>query len=351
VSAEDRQTAVELVEQAVRDGARRTATCEVLGISVRTLQRWETEGGSEDQRRGPRRKPANALSEAERERVLSIASSREYRDLAPSQIVPKLADTGVYVASEASFYRILREEKLLSHRGKASPRQNRAIEEHVADGANHVWSWDISYLRTLVRGLYYYLYLILDVWSRKIVGWAVHEWEDNELAAALIREAAAGEQVDPGSLVLHSDNGGPMKGATMLATLQWLGIVPSFSRPQVSNDNAYSESLFGTLKGCPEYPSKPFESPQAAREWMSRFVQWYNHEHLHSGIRFVTPADRHCGADTDILADRNAVYAAARAQNPARWSGSTRNWSPVEIVMLNPKKQRPIVGAQEKESA
>ena len=179
----------------------------------------------------------------------------------------------------------------------------------------------------------------------------MHEWEDNEFAAALIRETAGGEQVDPGNLVLHSDNGGPMKGATMLATLQWLGIMPSFSRPQVSNDNAYSESLFGTLKGCPEYPSKPFESLQAAREWMTRFVQWYNHVHLHSGIRFVTPADRHCGAETEILADRNNVYAAARAENPARWSGSTRNWSPMEIVVLNQKKQRHIAGAQEKESA
>lgn len=175
--------------------------------------------------------------------------------------------------------------------------------------------------------------------------------EDNEAAVALIQQTAAGEQVDPGSLVLHSDNGGPMKGATMLATLGWLGIMLSFSRPLASNDNAYGESLFGTLKGCPEYPSKPFESLQAAREWMTRFVQWYNHEHLHSRIRFVTPADRHCGAETEILADRNTVYAAARVENPARWTGSTRNWSSVEIVELNPTKQRHIAGAQEKESA
>lgn len=351
MSGEDRQTAVELGEQAVTDGARRVAACEILGISLRTLQRWEREGGTLDRRSSRSSEPANALSKAERERVLSIASSAEYCDLPPSQIVPKLADKGTYIASESTFYRVLREHKLLHHRGKAAVKKSRKIDEHAATGPNQVYSWDISYLQSSVRGLFYYLYVILDVWSRKIVGWAVHEREDNELAATLIREVAEVEQVDPDSLVLHSDNGGPMKGATMLATLQRLGIMPSFSRPQVSNDNAYSESLFNTLKGCPEYPTKPFESLQGAREWVSRFVHWYNNEHLHSGIRFVTPADRHSGAESEILARRNEVYAAARAENPWRWSGRTRNWKPMEIVVLNPKKTRRSGGAQEQESA
>jgi len=351
VSAEDRETATELVEQAVTDGARRVAACAILGISLRTLQRWKADGGVEDHRHGPTGGPANALSQQERALVVWIASSPQYRDLPPSQIVPKLADAGIYVASETSFYRILRGEKLLHHRGKAAERTNRRPAQHVANGPNQVWSWDITYLRSAVRGRFYYLYLILDVWSRKIVGTAVHEIEDNELAAQLIREAARCEQIDPGTLVLHSDNGGPMKGATMLATLQWLGIMPSFSRPRVSNDNAFSESLFGTAKSWPGYPSKPFENIEAAQQWTAGFVGWYNNEHLHSGIRFVTPADRHCGRETQILENRKRVYEVARAQNPSRWSREVRDWTPVEQVVLNPEKLNREYGKQERKSA
>jgi len=347
VSSEDRQTAIELVEQAVNAGARRAAACAILGISLRTLQRWDTDGGTQDHRHGPTGGPANALSQEERALVVSIASSPQHRDLPPSQIVPKLADAGIYVASEASFYRILRDKKLLHHRGTAAERSNRRPDEHVASGPNQVWSWDITYLRGAVRGLFYYLYLILDVWSRKIVGWAVHETEDNELAGRLIRETAWREQIDPGTLVLHSDNGGPMKGATMLATLQWLGIMPSFSRPRVSNDNAFSESLFGTLKSWPGYPSKPFDSIEAAREWTADFVGWYNDEHLHSGIRFVTPADRHCGRESQVLENRRRVYETARANNPSRWSRSTRNWKPIEEVVLNAQNVKTVLREKE----
>ena len=221
--------AMELISDAVAGGARCCKACGILGISLRTLQRWESSGGGGDQRRGPTGGAANALSDAERALVVAVASSRLFRDLPPSQIVPILADAGVYLASESTFYRILREEKLLAHRGRAqAPRHHRPAEQ-VATGVNQVWSWDITYLRAPVRGQFYYLYLVVDIWSRKIVGWAVHEVEEANLAAALIREAAFREEIDPEQLVLHSDNGGPMKGATMLTTLQWLGIVPSFS--------------------------------------------------------------------------------------------------------------------------
>jgi putative transposase len=312
MSAEDRQTAVELVTEAVTNGARRAPACRVLGISLRTLQRWETEAGREDRRHGPHSGPANTLSDEEREQVVSIATSLEYRDLAPSQIVPKLADKGIYVASESSFYRILRHERLLAHRGKSGQRRYHRPDAYRATAANQVWSWDITYLRAAVRGRFYYLYLIVDVWSRKIVGWAVHEREDSELAAVLIRQTAYGEQVEPGSLILHSDNGGPMKGATMLATLQWLGIVPSFSRPRISDDNAFSEALFSTVKGRPEYPTKPFESLEAAGDWVEEFVRWYNHEHLHSAIRFVTPA-----TGTTTVTTRSCVSASKSTKLPA----------------------------------
>ena len=350
MSAEDRQIAVELVAEAVAAGARRVAACAILELSLRTLQRWEHEEGLEDRRRGPRSGPANRLTEKERNSVIAIASSRGYQDLPPCQIVPKLADAGIYLASESTFYRVLRTEQLLAHRGRTAERTVRHVEEHVAKAPNQLWSWDITYLRSALRGQFYYLYLVVDVWSRKIVGWAVHEVEDSTLAAELVREAAKRERIDRGRLVLHSDNGGPMKGATMLATLQWLGIVPSFSRPRVSNDNAFSESLFGTAKTRPEYPSKPFESVEAAQEWVAGFVEWYNCEHLHSGICYVTPSDRHSGREAQVLQKRRAVYENARAENPSRWSGATRTWQPVDQVVLNARPKSSTKGKTDRRS-
>jgi len=248
--------------------------------------------------------PENALSEAERALIVAVVSSKRFRDHSPSQIVPILADEGIYLSSESTMYRILREEKLLKHRGKSSAARHHRPKEYVATGANQVWSWDITYLRSSVRGQFYYLYLVVDVWSRKIVGWAVHEVEDAALASILIRQAAFREGIKPEQLVLHSDNGGPMKGATMLATLQWLGIVPSFSRPKVSDDNPYSEALFRTVKYRPEYPKKSFEDLEAARRWVESFVGWYNNEHRHSGIRFITPSQKHSGSEKAILERR-----------------------------------------------
>jgi transposase InsO family protein len=336
---EDRLRVLELIGEAVAGGARRVRACNLVGISLRTLQRWESQDGSGDQRGGALNGPKNALSEAERALVVAVATSPMYRDLPPSQIVPILADAGVYMASESSFYRILREEKLLAHRGRARAATHGRPSEQVATGPNQVWSWDISYLKSPVKGQFYYLYLVVDVWSRKITGWAVHEMETDQLAAALIREAALREGVDADELVLHSDNGGPMKGATMLATLQWLGIVPSFSRPRVCDDNPYSEALFRTVKYRPGYPSRPFESLEVAREWVKGFVGWYNDEHRHSAIRFVTPSQRHCGEEQAVLDHRKEVYRKAREQKPGRWSGEVRNWDPIKTVVLNPSNR------------
>jgi transposase InsO family protein len=295
--------------------------------------------------------PENALSEAERALVVAVVSSKRFRDLSPSQIVPILADAGIYLASESTIYRILREGKLLEHRGKSAAARHHRPKEYAATGPNQVWSWDITYLRSSVRGRFYYLYLVVDVWSRKIVGWAVHEVEDAALASMLIRQAAFQEGIEPEQLVLHSDNGGPMKGATMLATLQWLGIVPSFSRPRVSDDNPYSEALFRTVKYRPEYPKKPFENLEAARAWVDRFVVWYNNEHRHSGIRFITPSQKHSGSENEVLECRKEVYRQAREKNPARWSGTTRNWEPIEVVVLNPSKRQDAQAAESRASA
>ena len=253
--------------------------------------------------------------------------------------MPRLADQGCYVASESSFYRVLRAANQIKHRGATRPTLARnKPKAFSATGPNQLYSWDITYLPTTVRGSYFYLYLFLDLFSRKVVGWQVYDEENADLGAEVILDICKREQVLQKQVVLHSDNGNPMKGATMLATLQRLGVMPSFSRPSVSNDNPYSESLFKTLKYRPSYPSQAFVDLAAARKWVGSFVDWYNNEHRHSAIRFVTPGQRHANQDQPLLRRRKVIYEAAKARYPQRWSGTTRNWTPVRVVHLNPAK-------------
>ena len=207
-----------------------------------------------------------------------------------------------------------------------------------ANGPNQLWSWDITYLATTVKGIFFYLYLIMDVFSRKIVGWEVYENESADQASRVFRKTYLREGIAGDDLVLHSDNGSPMKGATMLATLQRLGVMPSFSRPSVSDDNPYSESLFKTLKYHPGFPNKPFDDLEEARIWVAEFQHWYNEVHRHSALKFVTPGQRHRGEDINILEQRHLLYEAAKECLPGRWSGTTRNWTPIETVYLNPGK-------------
>ena len=322
----------------MRAGARQFSACSVVGLTPRTLERWRSVNVGDDRRVGPHSRPANALTDAERARVLEIVNSASYRNEAPSQIVPDLADRGDYIASESTIYRILREANQLAHRGRAAPPTHHAPDEHKATGPNQVWSWDITYLKTAVRGRFFYLYMVVDVWSRRIMGFQVHEYESPDLASGLIHVTCVTNEVDPEGVVLHSDNGGPMKGSTMLATLQRLGIIPSFSRPGVSDDNPFSEALFRTLKYRPEYPHEPFDTIERARAWIASFVDWYNTRHRHSGVRFVTPDERHFGREAAVLKARRDVYARARRRHPERWSGAARNWTPIAEVYLNPQK-------------
>lgn len=334
--------AITLIAEAVQAGARQSRACSLLGLSCRTLRRWKEAESLADRRKGAVRKSClHALTEAEKEQILATCNEPEYQSLPPSQIIPRLADKGLYLASESSFYRVLRAHGQANRRGRSQPpRPAPEIRSWQARAPQKVWSWDITYLPSGIRGQFYYLYLIVDIYSRMIVGWEIHEDEQSEHAAALIARACLRHGVREDELVLHADNGSPMKGATMLATLQRLRIVPSFSRPAVSNDNAYSEALFKTLKYAPSYPNKPFASLTQARQWVLHFVRWYNTEHRHSGIRFVTPAQRHHGQEKQILAQRKKVYEAAKRARPERWNGrSTRNWEPVEEVWLNPVKE------------
>jgi putative transposase len=327
---------LDILSAAIRKGAKQQSACEVLGLDPRTVQRWRKAGAWEDLRSGPKRPPGNKLTAAEHGEVLKLLTSPEFRDLAPNQIVPRLADRGIYVASESTMYRILRKEAMLNHRERSRPATKRRPRVHRAVKPNQVWSWDITYLKSPVKGRFFYLYAALDVWSRKIVGWTLEESESSSHSSRFLTAACEREGIAEGDLVIHSDNGGPMKGATLLATLQVLGVVASFSRPSVSNDNPFSEALFRTMKFRPAFPDGPFESIDAARAWMAAFTRWYNTEHRHSGIRFVTPEDRHSGREGSLLQRRGTVYEEARRRRPDRWTTSCRNWEPIREVFLNP---------------
>lgn len=336
----ERGQIITMVQEAMNSGARQDRACSAINLNARTLQRWQLDRSRPDQRPERTQTPANRLSALERERLLAVLNSDEFGSLPPSQIVPILADRGQYLASESTFYRLMRAERQLRHRGAERPAERRHKPRALcATAPRQLFSWDITYLPTAVKGLYFYLYLFMDIFSRKIVGWQVYDAESSELAGEVMRDICVQENIVPNQVVLHSDNGSPMKGATMLATLQALGVAPSFSRPAVSNDNPYSESLFKTLKYRPAYPRQAFESLLAARQWVGTFVQWYNHEHRHSAIHFVTPAERHSGLDSALLQKRVTVYEAAKSRHPERWSGTTRSWQPVRVVYLNPDQR------------
>jgi transposase InsO family protein len=335
VTVEDRGQVLGLVAEAVAQGSRQHAACEMVGVAERTLQRWQRPETAEDGRRGPRTAPRNTLSQSEREQMVAMAARPECCNASPHQIVPRLADRGEYLASESSLYRVLKTEQLLAHRGRATHAHRARPRAYVVTAPRTLFSWDITYVLSLIRGQYLYLYLFVDVFSRKIVGAEVHAEESMEHSSRLLDRICREEGIEKHQVSVHADNGGAMKGSTMLATMQRLGVMPSFSRPSVSNDNPFSESLFRNLKYCPLYPTTPFASLDAARAWVATCMQWYNEEHVHRGIRFTTPASRHTGMDTAILDHRARVYHAAQCTHPSRWSGATRNWTRIARVTLN----------------
>ncbi|CAG9164975.1 IS3 family transposase ISPa31 [Cupriavidus laharis] len=337
INVPDRREAIALIDEAVESGARQSRACEELGLNARTLQRWRHT--PEDGRPGAQRPvPANKLSEAERQAVLAAANAPGYESLTPHQIVPKLADEGRYVASESTFYRVLKAEGQGQRRGRSQQAKSRPLTTHCAKGANQVWCWDITWMPTTVKGRFFYWYMMQDIYSRKLVVNEVHENESEEHAKQLLELGCLREKTAGRPLVLHSDNGAAMKGGTMRAAMHDLGVSPSYSRPRVSNDNAYAEALFRTAKYCPLWPERPFDTLQQARDWVYRFVRWYNEEHRHSGLKYVTPNQRHSEEATPLLARRTMVYEAARDRHPQRWSRGIRNWKLDPEVYLNPER-------------
>ena len=330
IGLEDRQALARDIEAAHSAGARLRLACETAGIDERTLQPWKAHKGllaGDGRPHAVRATPSHALSQAEREKLLAVANEPRFAAVPPARIVPMLADEGVYLASESSFARVLRQQGQNAHRGRAkAPKPVRPPTTHIADAPGQVWCWDMTYLPATVLGRWFHLYLILDLYSRKIVGWEVHETDESHHAVHLVRRTALAEGIATMAAkpVLHGDNGSTLK--------------PSYSRPRVSDDNAYAESLFRTAKYRPEFPTKGFATLDEARAWAASFVHWYNVDHRHSGIRYVSPAQRHACKDHAILAARHDLYTRCRELHPARWSGKTRNWSPIGVVTLNTER-------------
>lgn len=332
---------MEIFQEARQLGVAAKAIADVIGISSRTLRRWgiavEAYGFSKDGRKGSAREVGHRFSEEERQEVLAVINNPKFADLPPAQIVAQLAEDYIYAASESTIYRIMREEGLLSHRGRSRPpRQPREAPVLEATGIHQVLAWDITLLAGPVKGQFYYLYMVIDVWSRRILGHEVHERESGELASEFFDRVCRDEGIGKDSAtVLHSDNGAPMRSYTLAATMNRLGVRQSFSRPRVSNDNAFAESLFRTMKYHHSYPLSPFRDLASARAWADEFVNWYNNEHRHSGINYATPNQRHYGQAEAVSNARQETYKKARQRHPRRWAKNTRDWSQPEVVRVN----------------
>ena len=270
---------------------------------------------------GPRRPHPASLSDLEKDVIVETLCSERFVDLAPAQVYATLLDEGTYLCSERQMYRVLAERGLVRERRRGGHQRAGAygVPRLEADSPNKVWTWDITALRGPTKGVRYFLYTVIDIFSRKVVGWTIQPVESELHARRLITETCRRHGIDRDQLVIHADRGSPMIAGTVAELLNELGVGKSHSRPRVSNDNPFIESHFKTLKYRPDYPDR-FDSITAARAWMRSFVHWYNHVHYHSGIGYLRPADLHDGNHSAILEHRQAVLDAAAAAHPERFT-------------------------------
>jgi len=289
--------------------------CEALGVSRATLYRRR---GLEIGPRRQRPRPQRALASAEREIVADLLVSERFVDRSPALIVHTLLDEDLYHCSPRTMYRILAERDQLRERRSQRIHPKYQRPELMASAPNQVWSWDISRLRTTVKWQYLYLYVILDIFSRLVVGWMIAERENSALAKKLIAESIDAHGVEPGKLTLHADRGSQMRAKTLAQLFADLDVTASFSRPHVSNDNPFSESHFRTAKYQPSYPGK-FAGLQDGLTWGREFFPWYNEEHRHSGISYLTPADMHLGRGEQVLKARHEAMLKAHPAHPERF--------------------------------
>lgn len=284
----------------------------------------------------PRLKPPRALTEAERQSVLQVANSDRFLDVAPPEIVATLLDEGVYYCSTRSFYRVLAAEGQVRERRDQRTHPEYKKPELLATGPNQVWSWDITKLLTNEKWKYLFVYVVLDIYSRYVVGWLVAEHENATHAKRLISETYKKEDVEPGQLTIHGDRGAPMTSKTLAQLMADLTITKSHSRPQVSDDNPFSESNFKTMKYQPDFPGR-FSDIESAQVFLRRFFDWYNNDHRHSGIAMLTPADVHHGRSGQVLNRRQEALDVAFAAHPERFvRGAPRAAALPAAVYINP---------------
>ena len=292
----------------------------------------------------PRHVPVRILSPAEQEGALAVLHEQRFVDLSPLEIYAILLDEGTYLASPRTLYRLLAAHGEVGERRDQLRHERYAVPRLCADAPNRVWSWDITKLKGPVPGTLFFLYVVLDIFSRYVVGWMVAARESARLAVTLFEEACLRLGVDVAALTVHADRGGPMRSRPLAEKLAELGHLRSFSRPRVSNDNPFSESQFKTLKYRPDFPDR-FGSHADARAHLDPFFRWYNHDHRHTGIALLTPADVHFGRAPEVLAARQRVMDAAFAAHPERFSGRR----PVTLA-LSPQvwinKPNPAVAVQ-----
>lgn len=333
ISKDIRLKAVKLICAANDNGARLTEACKTIDISISTFERWRN-GNTSDNRKGASKTVTRKLAPEERQEIIDICCSEEFKDDNPYKIHASLLDKRIYVASISSFYRVLRAENLIRYRGNSRPKKsNSKPPELKATGPNQVWTWDITWIKTDIRGTFYYAYTIIDIWDRSIVKWSIHDREDDILAKELF-EAAFEENNYP-RVFIHSDNGNPMKGISLMALFYDLGISNSYSRPRISDDNPFIESWFKTLKTHVSYPGK-FNSIYNARNWFAKFVHIYNNSHKHSGLHYITPVKVRNGEYNSIVRTRNVTMQKAYKKNPIRWSNPVKQLPKTHTVFLNP---------------
>ena len=307
--------------------------CQALGVPESSFYRRLVTKPSGHQQ--PHRTPARALSEQERQVILDRLCSERFVDRAPAEVVATLLDEGTYLCSERTIYRILAEHRAVKERRNQRRHPSYKKPELVATRPNQAWSWDITRLRGAKTWIWLYLYVILDIYSRYVVGWMVAERECAELAVRLIEETFDKQGLQPDQLVLHSDRGSPMVATDTAQLLARLGITRSLSRPRVSNDNPFSESQFKTMKYSPEFPHR-FGSMEDACDFGRRFFPWYNDQHHHSGIAMLTPADVHFGRASGIVEARNHVLVRAWENHPERFPNGKPAAKPLDrAVWIN----------------
>ena len=314
------------------------AVCAALGLPRATFYRWLRPVY------GPamRRKQPRALLDEERARVLAVLHEPRFADMAPSEVYATLLDEGVFLCSERTMYRVLAENKEVRERRNQLRHPDHPVPELHATRPNDLWSWDITKLLGPSKWTYFYLYVVMDVYSRSVVGWMVAHRESATLAHKLIEASCERERIQPGQLTLHADRGSSMTSKPVAFLLADLGVTKTHSRPHVSNDNPFSEAGFKTLKYRPDFPQR-FGSIEDARGFCGDFFRWYNDEHHHSGLELLTPADVHFGRASERLAARDRILASAFSAHPERFVNGTPSAGKLshEVWINNPQARTP----------